>query len=145
MESFDRFASEISILKKKLILYLQLTWLHMMQNRASRVELLWMFKFRVCSNLVSASTLLIFFRASGIDTVGDIRIPAAYCGILGFRSSQGAISSIGVTPVASSLDAVGKHISSCKVTEVLCPTMNDEHISGERKILGQSGLCMLQI
>lgn len=46
--------------------------------------------------------------ASGIDTVGDIRVPAACCGVLGFRASHGTICMAGVIPVASSCDAVGE-------------------------------------
>ncbi|XP_062176378.1 outer envelope protein 64, mitochondrial [Alnus glutinosa] len=43
----------------------------------------------------------------GTDTVGCVRIPASFCGILGFRPSHGAISTIGVLPNSQSLDTVG--------------------------------------
>ncbi|KAL4197457.1 hypothetical protein AMTRI_Chr04g251300 [Amborella trichopoda] len=43
----------------------------------------------------------------GTDTVGDVRIPAAFCSILGFRPSHGTISMVGVIPLAQSLDTVG--------------------------------------
>ncbi|CAH8370302.1 unnamed protein product [Eruca vesicaria subsp. sativa] len=45
--------------------------------------------------------------ALGIDTVGGVRVPAGYCGVLGFRSSHGAISNTGIIPVSSSLDSIG--------------------------------------
>lgn len=45
--------------------------------------------------------------ALGTDTGGSVRVPAAFCGILGFRPSHGAVSSIGVTPMSQSLDTVG--------------------------------------
>jgi hypothetical protein len=45
---------------------------------------------------------------SGIDTVGDVRVPAACCGVLGFRASHGATSMAGIIPVASSCDAIGE-------------------------------------
>lgn len=45
--------------------------------------------------------------ALGTDTGGGVRIPAAFCGILGFRPSHGAVSCIGVVPVSQSLDTVG--------------------------------------
>ncbi|KZV52474.1 outer envelope protein 64, mitochondrial-like [Dorcoceras hygrometricum] len=45
--------------------------------------------------------------ALGTDTVGCIRVPASFCGILGFRPSHGIVSSIGVVPNSQSLDAVG--------------------------------------
>ncbi|KAL0816600.1 hypothetical protein Bca101_073044 [Brassica carinata] len=44
--------------------------------------------------------------ALGIDTVGGVRVPAGYCGVLGFKSSHGAISNTGIIPVSSSLDSV---------------------------------------
>lgn len=43
----------------------------------------------------------------GTDTIGCVRIPASFCGILGFRPSHGAISTIGVLPNSQSLDTVG--------------------------------------
>lgn len=43
----------------------------------------------------------------GIDTIGGVRVPAAFCGIFGFRTSQGALSNVGIIPVSPSLDAVG--------------------------------------
>ncbi|XP_073121155.1 outer envelope protein 64, mitochondrial [Henckelia pumila] len=45
--------------------------------------------------------------ALGTDTVGCVRVPASFCGILGFRPSHGIVSSIGVVPNSQSLDAVG--------------------------------------
>lgn len=43
----------------------------------------------------------------GIDTVGGVRVPAGFCGILGFRPSHGTVSHKGIIPVSSSLDTVG--------------------------------------
>ncbi|WP_235999560.1 amidase family protein [Qaidamihabitans albus] len=45
--------------------------------------------------------------ALGTDTGGSIRIPAALCGVAGLRPTAGAVSSRGVTPLASSMDTVG--------------------------------------
>ncbi|KAJ4755638.1 Glutamyl-tRNA(Gln) amidotransferase subunit A [Rhynchospora pubera] len=45
--------------------------------------------------------------ALGVDTVGGVRMPGAYCGVLGFRPSHSAVSNIGVIPVSPSLDTVG--------------------------------------
>lgn len=43
----------------------------------------------------------------GVDTVGGVRIPAGFCGILGFRPSHGAVSHVGIIPISTSLDTIG--------------------------------------
>ena len=50
------------------------------------------------------------------DTNGSARIPAALCGIVGFRPTHGLISLRGVVPLAPSFDAVG--VISRQVTDV---------------------------
>lgn len=45
--------------------------------------------------------------ALGTDTGGSVRIPAALCGVVGVKPTQGLLDTTGVAPLAPSLDSVG--------------------------------------
>lgn len=76
------------------------------------------------SGVVVAANLVDF--SLGTDTGGSVRVPASFCGVLGFRPSHGGVSAVGVTPMAQSLDTVGwfaRDVSIfCKVGQVLLHT-----------------------
>ncbi|KAK0589716.1 hypothetical protein LWI29_017728 [Acer saccharum] len=55
---------------------------------------------------VAVATEIVDF-ALGTDTIGGVRIPASFCGILGYRPSQGAVCTIGILPNSQTLDTVG--------------------------------------
>ncbi|KAJ6748987.1 AMIDASE 1 [Salix purpurea] len=60
-----------------------------------------------CSGAAVAVAANLVDFSLGVDTVGGVRVPAGFCGVVGFRPSYGAISKIGVLPVSASLDTVG--------------------------------------
>jgi Asp-tRNA(Asn)/Glu-tRNA(Gln) amidotransferase A subunit family amidase len=45
--------------------------------------------------------------AFGTQTIGSIIRPAAYCGVVGFKPSQGRIPTDGIVPLSPSVDHVG--------------------------------------
>ncbi len=45
--------------------------------------------------------------ALGTDTMGSVRVPASYCGCVGFKPSNGLVSLRGVVPLSTLLDCVG--------------------------------------
>lgn len=53
----------------------------------------------VAAHLVAAGT--------GTDTGGSVRIPAAWCGVVGFKPTYGRVSRAGLIPVAPTLDHAG--------------------------------------
>ncbi|HEX5541917.1 MAG TPA: amidase [Micromonospora sp.] len=45
--------------------------------------------------------------AIGTDTGGSVRLPAAWCGVLGFKPTFGTVSTAGIVPLSPSQDTVG--------------------------------------
>ncbi|KAJ4790189.1 Glutamyl-tRNA(Gln) amidotransferase subunit A [Rhynchospora pubera] len=60
-----------------------------------------------CSGSAVAVAAGLVDFALGSDTIGGVRIPASFCGVLGFRPSHAAVCSSGMLPNSQSLDAIG--------------------------------------
>jgi aspartyl-tRNA(Asn)/glutamyl-tRNA(Gln) amidotransferase subunit A len=63
----------------------------------------------------------ICFASIGTDTAGSIRIPATYCGIVGFKPTYGRVSIRGIIPLSWSLDHAGP---MCKTVEDTAMMLN---------------------
>lgn len=57
----------------------------------------------------------------GTDTGGSCRIPAAFCGIVGFKPTTARIDRSGCTPLAGSLDSIGPLANTVEC----CATLDD--------------------
>ena len=61
----------------------------------------------------------IVYGTLGTDTGGSVRIPAALCGLVGFKPTYGRVSRHGVIPLAWSLDHVGPLTRTVRDTALL--------------------------
>ncbi len=64
--------------------------------------------------------------AIGTDTGGSCRIPAAYCGIVGYKSSHGRVPLAGCSPLSFSFDTIGPLANS-----VACCATADAIMAGD--------------
>ncbi|MEM1947424.1 MAG: amidase [Candidatus Caldarchaeum sp.] len=62
----------------------------------------------------------------GTDTAGSVRIPASFCGVVGFKPSIGSLSTEGVIPLSWSLDHVGTLSRSVWETAVAYAVMTNK-------------------
>ena len=61
--------------------------------------------------------------ALGTDTIGSIRIPASFCGVIGMKPSHGLISTGGVVPVHLRFDHVGPLVKSAEDLALVLPIL----------------------
>jgi aspartyl-tRNA(Asn)/glutamyl-tRNA(Gln) amidotransferase subunit A len=86
---------------------------------------------RICggssSGAASAVAQGMAVAAIGTDTGGSVRIPAAFCGLVGFKPSQQRIPRQGVFPLSNTLDSIGPIARS-----VECCARIDAVLAGQR-------------
>ncbi|KAK1933205.1 amidase family protein [Babesia divergens] len=87
--------------------------------------------------------------ALGTDTGGSIRLPAAYCGCVGYRPSYGLLSRYGISELAAKLDAVGTCTQTVNdairlVHAMLQPCLKDATSSNDNGLIAKELLALLQ-
>jgi Asp-tRNA(Asn)/Glu-tRNA(Gln) amidotransferase A subunit family amidase len=69
--------------------------------------------------------------ALGTDTGGSVRIPAAYCGVVGLKPSYGALPTAGVFPLSPTCDHVGTLTATVAGTAILYGVLGGEDPPGQ--------------
>lgn len=70
----------------------------------------------------------LFLGGLGSDTAGSIRIPAAMCGITGFRPTYGTVPTTGMVPLSWSQDTVGPMARSARDCALVLSVIADTNV-----------------
>ncbi|QJC56904.1 2-amino-5-chloromuconic acid deaminase [Polaromonas vacuolata] len=77
------------------------------------------------------------FAALGSDTGGSLRIPAALCGLVGFKSTARLVPTHGAVPLSSSMDTVGAITRSVRDSITLHQILAAQDLKPNAKPLSQ--------
>lgn len=81
--------------------------------------------------------------ALGTDTMGSVRIPAAHCGVYGFKPATASVSQEGLEPADLTLDAIGPLARDLDTLELAARTISgfgDDIIHGTGAVLADHGV-----
>ncbi len=67
------------------------------------------------------------FGSVGTDTGGSLRIPASFCGIVGFKPTHGLVSVDGIVPLSESLDHAGPLARTVEDAAILFDAVRHEY------------------
>ena len=74
--------------------------------------------------------------ALGTDTGGSVRVPAALCGVVGFKPTLGLVSTEGVVPYCWTLDHVGTVTRTVGDAALLLAVLTESAVAAERPVAG---------
>jgi aspartyl-tRNA(Asn)/glutamyl-tRNA(Gln) amidotransferase subunit A len=79
------------------------------------------------------------FGALGTDTGGSCRIPAALCGVVGFKPTASRVPLTGTYPLSTSLDSIGPLANSVACCATLDSFLSGGHLASDSQIAAASG------
>jgi aspartyl-tRNA(Asn)/glutamyl-tRNA(Gln) amidotransferase subunit A len=72
--------------------------------------------------------------ALGTDTGGSVRLPAAFCGCVGMKTSIGLVSRSGVVPLALAFDTIGPMAGDVRTAARMLAVMQGEDPTDETTV-----------
>lgn len=85
------------------------------------------------------------FGAVGTDTGGSIRVPAACCGIVGFKPTFGVVSTRGIFAVSDSFDHAGPLCRTVEDAALMFAAMTDHQVARESQRSNRPDVSRLRV